>query len=73
LNSPLVRVERSKSHELNEPKEESEIMDLLLLLIIVLVVISVAGGALVNPFVLLLLLLALILFLGPYRGRGARL
>jgi hypothetical protein len=54
------------------PREGKD-MDLLLLLIIVLVVLSIAGGALVNPFVLILLLLALVLFLGPYRGRGARL
>jgi hypothetical protein len=48
-------------------------MDLLLLLIVALVVLSIAGGAFVSPFVLALLLVALILFLGPYRGRGARL
>jgi hypothetical protein len=48
-------------------------MDLLLLLIIALVILSIAGGAFVSPFVFVLLLLALVLFMGPYRGRGARL
>jgi hypothetical protein len=48
-------------------------MDLLLLLILALVVLSIAGGAFVSPFVLVLLLVALLLFVGPYRGRGARL
>jgi hypothetical protein len=33
------------------------------------VVLSIAGGAFVNPLVLLLLLVVLVLFLGPYRGR----
>jgi hypothetical protein len=50
-----------------------ELMDLLLLLILALVVLSVAGGAFVSPFVLVLLVVALLLFVGPYRGRGARL
>jgi hypothetical protein len=50
-----------------------ELMDLLLLLILALVVLSVAGGAFISPFVLVLLVVALLLFVGPYRGRGARL
>jgi hypothetical protein len=48
-------------------------MDLLLLLIVALVILSIAGGAFISPFVLVLLVVALVLFLGPYRGRGARL
>jgi hypothetical protein len=38
-----------------------------------LVVLGIAGGAFVNPFVLLLLLVVLVLFMGPYRGRRGRL
>ncbi len=48
-------------------------MDLILFLILVLVILSIAGGAFVNPFVLLLLIVALALFMGPYRGRRAGL
>jgi hypothetical protein len=48
-------------------------VDLLVLLIVVLIVLSIAGGALINPFVFLLLLLALVLFVGPYRGRRGRI
>jgi hypothetical protein len=40
---------------------------------VVLVVVSIAGGAFVNPLVLLLLLLVLALFMGPYRGRRGRI
>jgi hypothetical protein len=47
-------------------------VDLLLLLIIVLLVLGI-GGAFVSPFALLLLLVVLLLFVGPYRGRRARL
>ena len=50
-----------------------ELMDLLMLLILALVILSIAGGALVSPFVLVLLVVALLLFVGPYRGRRARL
>lgn len=57
----------------NKVTRTEELMDLLLLLILALVILSIAGGAFVSPFVLVLLLVALLLFVGPYRGRGARL
>jgi hypothetical protein len=49
------------------------LMDLLVLLIIVLIILSVAGAAFVSPLVLVLLIVALLLFVGPYRGRRGRL
>jgi len=49
------------------------LMDLLVLLIIVLIILSVAGAAFVSPLVLVLLIVAVLLFIGPYRGRRGRL
>jgi 4-hydroxybenzoate polyprenyltransferase len=49
------------------------LIDLLVLLIIVLIILSVAGAAFVSPLVLVLLIVALLLFVGPYRGRRGRL
>ena len=48
-------------------------MDLLVLLIIALIILSVAGAAFVSPLVLVLLVVALLLFVGPYRGRRSRI
>jgi hypothetical protein len=48
-------------------------MDLLVLLIIALVILSVAGGAFISPLVFLLLIVALVLFLGPFRGRRSHI
>jgi hypothetical protein len=44
-----------------------------LLVLIIVMIIAGIGGAFVSPFALLLLLVVLLLFVGPYRGRRARI
>jgi hypothetical protein len=56
-----------------EHSNERPLMDLLVLLIIALIILSVAGAAFVSPLVLVLLVVALLLFVGPYRGRRSRI
>jgi hypothetical protein len=61
------------SQDIQTAKRKGSLMDLLLLVIIVLIVLSLAGGVFLNPLALLLLIVVALLFVGPYRGRGARL
>src|ERR1039458_84705 len=74
LSRPGLRTPQGRlADNRTEHPDGRTLMDLLVLLIIVLIILSVAGGAFVSPLVLVLLVVALLLFVGPYRGRRGRL